>query len=46
MAGPHYSPDYFTTEDIKTLWSHCYIVNHNSNRLGIRLSGFSAKFAR
>ncbi|XP_065656850.1 uncharacterized protein LOC124806726 isoform X2 [Hydra vulgaris] len=37
LAGPHSEPDYFTKEDIINLWSSSYEVNHNSNRLGIRL---------
>ncbi|XP_065680442.1 uncharacterized protein LOC124806726 isoform X1 [Hydra vulgaris] len=37
LAGPHSEPDYFTKEDIINLWSSWYEINHNSNRLGIRL---------
>jgi urea carboxylase len=46
LGGPHGAPDYLTYEDIKTMWNHIYKVNHNANRLGIRLEGFIPQWTR
>jgi urea carboxylase len=46
LYGPHGSPDFFTDEDIATLFSHAYEVHYNSNRTGVRLIGPKPKWAR
>ncbi|KAK9817750.1 hypothetical protein WJX72_001615 [[Myrmecia] bisecta] len=46
LPGPNAEPDYFTEDDIQTLYSSTYTVHYNSNRLGIRLQGPRPKFAR
>ena len=45
MAGPH-GLDYFEQEDLENIWSKTFEVNHNANRLGIRLNGFKLKWTR
>ena len=44
--GPHGAPDFFTAEDIKTLFTATYEVHHNSARTGVRLIGPKPKWAR
>ena len=44
--GPHQAPDFFTPEDIETLFAASYEVHHNSARTGIRLIGPKPKWAR
>ncbi|CAF0892784.1 unnamed protein product [Adineta steineri] len=39
LNGPHGSPDFFTSDYIKTFFSTSWKVHYNSNRLGIRLLG-------
>jgi urea carboxylase len=46
LYGPHGSPDFFTAEDIETLFSSDYTVHHNSNRTGVRLTGPKPRWAR
>ncbi|KAL4418864.1 hypothetical protein ABPG77_002620, partial [Micractinium sp. CCAP 211/92] len=46
LPGPQADPDYFTPEDMQTLFSTAYKIHHNSNRLGVRMEGPRPKFAR
>nr|VFJ57624.1 MAG: urea carboxylase [Candidatus Kentron sp. FM]VFJ64463.1 MAG: urea carboxylase [Candidatus Kentron sp. FM]VFK15172.1 MAG: urea carboxylase [Candidatus Kentron sp. FM] len=46
LYGPHGAPDFFQEEDIAMFFSQGWKVHHNSNRLGIRLSGPKPKWAR
>ncbi|MFT3924771.1 MAG: urea carboxylase [Myxococcales bacterium] len=46
MYGPHGAPDFFTDEDIATLFSSEYTVHHNSARTGVRLIGPKPDWAR
>eukprot|EP00884_Botryococcus_braunii_P008296 jgi/Botrbrau1/17468/Bobra.0054s0055.1 len=46
LPGPNGAPDYFTRDDVDTLYTSLYSVHYNSNRLGIRLDGPRPKFAR
>jgi urea carboxylase len=46
LYGPHGAPDFFTSDDIETLFSATYTVHHNSNRTGVRLTGPKPAFAR
>jgi urea carboxylase len=46
LYGPHGSPDFFTVEDIATLFAEDYAVHHNSNRTGVRLIGPKPAWAR
>lgn len=46
LPGPLANPDYMTNEDIVMLHSSKWTVHHNSNRLGIRLTGPSPQWAR
>lgn len=46
VPGPHGAPDYFTQEGLTTLFSGEWCVHHNSNRLGIRLTGPRPQWAR
>lgn len=46
LLGPQEAPDYFTNEDIETLFDSTYEVSHNANRLGVRLIGPKPKWAR
>jgi urea carboxylase len=45
-SGPHGAPDFFTDEDIVTLFSTRYEVHFNSARTGVRLIGPQPKWAR
>ena len=44
--GPHGAPDFFTDEDIETLFASTYEVHHNSARTGVRLIGPKPAWAR
>ena len=46
IYGPHGAPDFFTKEDIDTLFKTDYEVHYNSSRTGIRLIGPKPKWAR
>ena len=46
LYGPHGAPDFFTPDDIETLFSTAYEVHYNSNRTGVRLIGPKPKWAR
>lgn len=46
MYGPHGAPDFFTPEDIATLFDTSWKVHYNSSRTGIRLIGPKPKWAR
>jgi urea carboxylase len=44
--GPHGAPEYFTRDDLDTLYATDYQVHHNSARTGIRLIGPKPTWAR
>ncbi|QOV40760.1 urea carboxylase [Streptomyces ferrugineus] len=44
--GPHAAPEFFTRDDIDTLYATDYKVHHNSARTGIRLIGPRPRWAR
>ncbi len=44
--GPHGAPDFFTEQDIDTLFSSQWEVHYNSSRTGIRLIGPKPEWAR
>ncbi|KAF4343438.1 urea amidolyase [Fusarium beomiforme] len=46
IPGPHGAPDYFTPESVKSLYLSDWKVHHNSNRLGVRLTGPQPKWSR
>ena len=46
LSGPHGAPDFFTQEDIETLFSTRYEVHFNSARTGVRLIGPKPQWAR
>lgn len=46
VPGPHGAPDLFTTEGFASLFSSEWRVHHNSNRLGVRLTGPHPEWAR
>jgi urea carboxylase len=46
VYGPHGAPDFFTDQDIDTLFSTPYEVHYNSDRTGVRLIGPSPVWAR
>ena len=46
MRGPHAAPDFFTEEDMPTLFGRAWSVDHNSNRTGIRLESHLFQWAR
>lgn len=46
IYGPHGAPDFFTQNDIDTLFSHDYEVHYNSSRTGVRLIGPKPEWAR
>jgi urea carboxylase len=46
LYGPHGAPDFFTDDDIATLFSAIYEVHYNSARTGVRLIGPKPKWAR
>ncbi|MCX5479758.1 urea carboxylase [Kaistia geumhonensis] len=45
-SGPHGAPDFFTEDDIGTLFSARYEVHFNSSRTGVRLIGPQPRWAR
>lgn len=44
--GPHAAPEFFTRDDIETLFSTPYRVHFNSARTGVRLEGPKPRWAR
>ena len=46
LYGPHGSPDFFTSEDIDTIFRESWKVHYNSDRTGVRLIGPRPKWAR
>ncbi|MGL4398107.1 MAG: urea carboxylase [Hyphomicrobium sp.] len=46
LYGPHGAPDFFTPDDIDTIFSASWEVHYNSNRTGVRLIGPKPKWAR
>jgi urea carboxylase len=46
MYGPHGAPDFFTPEDIATLFATEWEVHYNSSRTGVRLIGPKPQWAR
>ncbi|PHH91569.1 hypothetical protein CDD83_11163 [Cordyceps sp. RAO-2017] len=46
VPGPHGAPDYFTQDGLATLFAGEWRVHHNSNRLGVRLTGPRPQWAR
>ncbi|KAA0091485.1 urea carboxylase [Mycolicibacterium sp. P1-18] len=44
--GPHGAPEFFTREDVDTLFSADYVVHFNSARTGVRLEGPRPQWAR
>lgn len=46
VYGPHGAPDFFTAQDIETLFTHSYEVHFNSARTGVRLIGPKPAWAR
>ncbi len=46
LYGPHGAPDFFTEQDIETLFSTAYEVHFNSARTGVRLIGPKPAWAR
>lgn len=45
-VGPHSAPEFFTDNDIETLYQTPYAVHFNSDRTGIRLTGPKPDWAR
>lgn len=46
IDGPHGAPDFFTADDIETLYASAYDVHFNSARTGVRLIGPKPAWAR
>ncbi|NYF51762.1 urea carboxylase [Tunturiibacter gelidoferens] len=46
LFGPHAAPDFFTEEDIETLFTTHWKVHYQSDRTGVRLVGPKPKWAR
>jgi urea carboxylase len=46
MLGPHAAPDFFTGDDIQTLFATDWEVHYNSSRTGVRLIGPKPQWAR
>lgn len=46
LYGPHGAPDFFTPQDIETLFTTPYEVHYNSDRTGVRLIGPAPQWAR
>src|SRR5271165_1685503 len=46
LIGPHGAPDFFTEEDMCTLFEAEYQVHFNSARTGVRLNGPKPRWAR
>jgi urea carboxylase len=46
LYGPHGSPDFFTDEDVQTLFGASWKVHYHSDRTGVRLIGPRPAWAR
>jgi urea carboxylase len=46
LYGPHGAPDFFTPNDIDTLFATSWKIHYNSNRTGVRLIGPKPQWAR
>jgi urea carboxylase len=46
LDGPHGAPDFFTRDDIATLYDTRWTVHYNSSRTGVRLIGPKPQWAR
>jgi urea carboxylase len=46
LHGPHGAPDFFTPDDIETLFATEWEVHYNSSRTGVRLLGPKPQWAR
>ena len=46
LPGPHTNPEFFTDQDIETLYDSAYEVHYNSDRTGVRLIGPKPDWAR
>ncbi|KAL2822005.1 urea carboxylase [Aspergillus granulosus] len=46
IPGPHGSPTHFTQDGLLKLFTGAWTVHYNSNRIGVRLSGPRAEWAR
>ncbi|QKD58822.2 allophanate hydrolase subunit 2-domain-containing protein [Fusarium oxysporum Fo47] len=46
IPGPHGAPDYFTPQSVRALYLSNWKVHHNSNRLGVRLTGPQPEWSR
>lgn len=46
VNGPHGAPDFFTVQDIETLFATRWEVHYNSSRTGVRLIGPAPQWAR
>jgi urea carboxylase len=46
VYGPHGAPDFFTRQDIETLFATDWEVHYNSSRTGVRLIGPRPQWAR
>jgi len=46
LIGPHAAPDFFTAEDMATLFATDWQVHYNSSRTGVRLIGPKPQWAR
>lgn len=46
LYGPHGAPDFFTAQDMETLFHHEWKVHFNSSRTGVRLIGPRPSWAR
>jgi urea carboxylase len=46
LYGPHGAPDFFTDDDIETLFEASWKVHYNSDRTGVRLIGPRPRWAR
>jgi len=46
VPGPHGAPEYFTGDALAALFAAEWVVDHRSDRTGIRLAGPSVRFAR
>jgi len=46
LAGPHGAPEFFTAQDLETLFSHAWEVGAQSDRTGVRLAGPAPQWSR
>jgi urea carboxylase len=46
LYGPHGAPDFFTEQDVETLFNAAWKVHYNSDRTGVRLVGPRPQWAR